>query len=273
MAVPIDLKGRIILVCGVSRGGIGGATARRIAGAGATVVAVDYAQAILDETLADIAAAGGSAHGIVTDLMEEAQTDGLIPTVLERFGRLDGVANVAGGTRADEWMPLEDTPIESFRKTLNLNLEYVFRVCRDAAGAMIKAGTPGSLVNVSSVSSLAGAPFHGPYGAAKSGISALTRTMALEWAPYGIRANAVLPGAVFTERVRSRQIDPTSTEPGMRWTSVDELANMILFLLSDLASGVSGQAIAVDNAISTRFCAATPGMLTGLGAKRPGPPS
>lgn len=263
MAIPIDLGGRVILVCGVARGGIGGATARRIAAAGATVVGVDLTQAILDETLADISAAGGAAHGIVADLLEEAQTARLVPEVLERFGRLDGVANVAGGTRADEWGPLEETPIESFRKTLNLNLEYVFRVCRDAAAAMIKAGTPGSLVNVSSVSSLASAPFHGPYGAAKSGITALTRTMAFEWAVYGIRANAVLPGAVFTERVRARQVDPTVTEPGMRWTSTDELANTITFLLSDLASGVSGQAIAVDNAISTRFCAATPAVLSG----------
>jgi NAD(P)-dependent dehydrogenase (short-subunit alcohol dehydrogenase family) len=263
MTVPIDLEGRVILVCGVSRGGIGGATARRIAAAGATVVAVDLTQAILDETLGDIAAAGGSAHGMAADLLDEAQTDRLVPAVLDRFGRLDGVANVAGGTRVDEWGPLESTSTESFRTTLNLNLEYVFRVCRDAAAAMIRAGTPGSLVNVSSVSSLASAPFHGPYGAAKSGISALTRTMAYEWAPHGIRANAVLPGAVFTERVRARQVDPTATEPGMRWTSVDELANMILFLLSDLSSGVSGQAIAVDNAISTRFCAATPGVLSG----------
>jgi NAD(P)-dependent dehydrogenase (short-subunit alcohol dehydrogenase family) len=268
MAVPIDLAGRVILVCGVARGGIGGATARAIAAAGATVVAVDYAQAILDETLADIAAAGGTAHGLVADLLDDAQTATIVPAVMERFGRLDGVANVAGGTRVDEWMPLEDTPTESFRRTLNFNLDYVFRVCRDAAAAMIKAGTPGALVNVSSVSSLASAPFHGPYGAAKSGITALTRTMAFEWAPYGIRANAVLPGAVFTERVRARAVDPTSNEPGMRWTAPEELADTILFLLSDLARGVSGQAITVDNAISTRFCAANPGMLTGLGAKR-----
>lgn len=260
MAITIDLEGRVILVCGVARGGIGGATARRIAAAGATVVAVDHSQAIVDATIADIEAAGGLCHGIIADLMDIAQSDPIVETVVRRFGRLDGVANVAGGTREHEWMPLEETPTSLFRETFNLNLEYVFRICRDAAASMIKRQAPGSLVNVGSISALTSAPFHGPYGAAKSGIAALTRTMAFEWGRYGIRANTVSPGAVPTERVMSRV--STAAAGGKAggsgdvvFTTVDELANAIVFLLSDLASGISGQNLVVDSAMSTKYCA------------------
>jgi NAD(P)-dependent dehydrogenase (short-subunit alcohol dehydrogenase family) len=261
--IPIDLEGRVILVCGASRGGISGATVRRAAHAGATVVAVDQAQDIIDATIADVEKAGGRCHGIVANLMDPADSDRLIETIWSRFGRLDGLANVAGGTKAEEWRPLEETSTGSFRDTLNLNLEYVFRICRDAAAAMIRRDAPGAIVNVGSVSSIAAAPYHGPYGAAKAGIAALTRTMAFEWGRYGIRANTVQPGAVATDRVMNRahtahsgaalagQAGPSQVV----WTTPDELANTIIFLLSDLASGISGQTISVDSALSTKFCA------------------
>jgi NAD(P)-dependent dehydrogenase (short-subunit alcohol dehydrogenase family) len=262
MSIAIDLEGRVVLVCGAARGGISGATVRRAAAAGATIVAVDKAQELLDATIADVEAAGGRCHGIVADLMDPASTEPIVAQVWSRFDRLDGLANVAGGTRAEEWLPLDETPTQMFRETLNLNLEYVFRVCRDAARSMIQRDRPGAIVNVGSVSAIAGAPFHGPYGAAKSGIAALTRTMAFEWGRHGIRANTVQPGAVVTERVMSRA-DVTGhaastvlpEAPGIVWTYPDELANAIVFLLSDLASGLSGQTISVDSGLSTKFCA------------------
>jgi NAD(P)-dependent dehydrogenase (short-subunit alcohol dehydrogenase family) len=259
MAIAIDLEGWVILVCGAAPGGISGATVLQAAAAGATVVAVDNTQAFIDRTVAAVESAGGRCHGVVADLTNPAETDPIIETIVGQFGRLDGVVNVAGGTTAEEWMPLEQTPTEMFRRTLNLNLEYVFRICRDAAAAMIKRDAPGSLVNVGSVSALTSAPFHGPYGAAKAGIAALTRTMAFEWGKYGIRANTVQPGAVMSQRLLSR-IDTTAAggraggTSDIVVTSIDELANTIVFLLSDLASGVSGQTISVDSGLSTKFC-------------------
>jgi NAD(P)-dependent dehydrogenase (short-subunit alcohol dehydrogenase family) len=258
MSIPIDLQGRVVLACGVGRGGIGGATARRIAQAGAIVAAVDLTQELVDRTIADIETAGGHCHGIVADLTDEAQSDRIIEAVVKKFGRLDGVANVAGGTTEAEWLKLEETPTATFRKTLNLNLEYVFRICRDAARFMIKSGTRGSLVNVGSISMLTSAPFHGPYGAAKSGIAALTRTMAIEWMRHGIRANTVSPGAVATERVMSRTSSKQAGNPNVKFTSVDDLAYAIVFLLSDLASGISGQNLVVDSGLSAHFCAHRP---------------
>lgn len=260
MRISLDFEDRVILVCGVARGGIGGATARNLAELGAIVVGVDKTQELLDATAADIKAAGGRFHGILVDLMDPTQTDSLIDSIVRQFRRLDGVANVAGGTRGDEWQPMEETSTESFRDTVNLNLEYVFRICRDAARSMIARDAPAPLVNVTSVSALTSAPYHGPYGAAKSGIAALTRTMAFEWARHGIRANSVAPGAVPTERVMSR----VAPSPGVQTeggksdvvvTTPDELANAIIFLLSDLASGISGQNLVVDSGLSTRFCA------------------
>lgn len=257
MAVSINLAGRIILVCGVLRTAIGGATARRIAAAGAQVVVVDYLQDVIDGTVADIERAGGACHGILADLREPDQCAQLVKTVIERFGRIDGVANVTGGD-CDHWLPLEETPNSAWSEVLNLNLEYVFRLCRDIAVSMIERGIPGSIVNIGSVSALTSAPHHGPYGAAKAGVIALTKTMAFEWGRHGIRANTVSPGAVLTgkngDSLASRGVTPTSNEL-IVWTSTDELANGVLFLLSDLASGISGQNLVIDSALSTRYCA------------------
>jgi NAD(P)-dependent dehydrogenase (short-subunit alcohol dehydrogenase family) len=256
MALQVDLSGKTILVCGVGKGGIGGATARQLAKAGATIIALDKDQELIDATAADVEALGGAVHSLVTDLYDVGQCEKVVPTILERFGSFDGIANVAGGTRADEWMPLDETTTDSFQQTIQLNFAYLFFICRDAAKHWIDSGKPGAIVNVSSVSSLTSAPWHGPYGAAKSAITALTRTMANEWHEFGIRANTVLPGAVFTDRVKSR-MTPDNVVEGSEpnFTMPDELANAITFLLCDLASGISGQALTVDRSLSTKFCA------------------
>ena len=255
MPLAIDLSGKTILVCGVARGGIGGATARQIAKAGGTVIALDKDRAVIDPTIADVEALGGEIHPMVADLMDVAVCERVIPDIIAKFGRLDGIANVAGGTREGEWMPLDETPGETFWQSLQLNLAYIFYLCRDAAAHWIKTDAKGAIVNVSSISSLASAPWHGPYGAAKSGITALTRTMANEWHEFGIRANSVLPGSVSTERVMSR-VSPANVVAGeMNFTEPVELANAITFLLSDLASGISGQSLTADRSLSTKFCA------------------
>lgn len=256
MTIAVDLSGRTILACGAGPGGIAQATIETLVRAGARVIALDYAEDVMQRTLASARALGGTVEAMVADLTDPAQVERVIPEIWERYGALDGIANVAGGTRPEEWMPLDHTPTASFRQTIALNFDYIFMLCRDAASEWIARERGGALVNVSSVSSLASAPWHGPYGAAKAAIVSLTRTMANEWHEFGIRANAVLPGAVATERVLSR-ISPDNVVPGseQNFTDPQELANMIVFLLSDLAAGVSGQAIAVDRSLSTKFCA------------------
>jgi len=243
---------RVILVCGVARGGIGGATVRLLSSLGATLVCVDRTQATLDGVLAQIQ----RGHGIVADLTDPAQTDGLIDGVVATFGQLDGIANVAGGSRPGDWRPLVDVETTAFREVVNLNLEYVFRICRDAARSAIARDAPAAMVNVSSVSALNSAPMHGPYGAAKAGMIALTRTMAFEWARHGIRVNCVSLGVVPSERVTATGVNPQRQAPettsDVVQTSVDELANAIVFLLSDLASGITGHNLIVDSGVTTR---------------------
>lgn len=256
MSIAIDLGGKTVLACGAGPGGIAQATVNTLVRAGATVIALDHDAGLMERTLASARALGGTVHLLVVDLTDPAQVERVVPQIWEQFGALDGIANVAGGTRPEEWQPFDMTPTESFRQTLALNLDYIFMLCRDAAREWIARNRGGALVNVSSVSSLASAPWHGPYGAAKAGIVSLTKTMANEWHEFGIRANAVLPGAVATERVMSR-IAPVNvvSDSVQNFTDPQELANMIVFLLSDLAAGVSGQAIAVDRSLSTKFCA------------------
>lgn len=261
MALPLDFTGKTILVCGVHKGGMGGATCRQVARGGGTIIALDNSQAYVDGIAEEVRALGGTIHTLTADLMDIAQCEKVIPTVLEKFGPIDGIANIAGGTRAEEWMPLDETPGESFWKTLQLNFAYVFYLCRDAGAEWIRTGRKGAIVNVGSVSAKDAAPWHGPYGAAKSGIIALTRTMANEWHEFGIRANSVSPGAVMSERVvekSSRMSDRVkdSRDPNdtIIMSEPVELANAITFLLSDLASGISGQNLTVDRTLSTKFC-------------------
>jgi NAD(P)-dependent dehydrogenase (short-subunit alcohol dehydrogenase family) len=255
MSLDVDLSGRTFLVCGVARGGIGGSTVRQIVRAGGAVVALDHDEAAIEPTVADVKELGGTIHSLVVDLYDVTACQSVIATVLERFGMIDGIVNVAGGTRADEWMPLEETSTDSFQATTQLNYGYVFYLCRDLAKAWIAAGRRGAIVNVSSISSLAAAPWHGPYGAGKAAITALTRTMANEWHEFGIRANSVLPGAVWTERVRSRAPVANVEQTGVNFTMPDELANTLPALgprLGDFGPGTHRRPLAQHQVLRRR---------------------
>ena len=260
MTLAVDLSGKTILVCGCHQGGIGGATARQVAKAGGAVVLLDKDRETVDATAAEVRALGGTAHTMVADLYDVAACEQVVATVLRDVGPIDGVANIVGGTTAQEWLPLEDTPTDVFWKTMQLNFAYTFFICRDAAREWIRTGRPGAIVNVGSISAKDAAPWHGPYGAAKSGVIALSRTMANEWHECGIRANSVSPGAVMSQRVIDKsanmpQAAKDSRAPGeaVIFSEPVELANAITFLLCDLASGISGQNLTVDRSLSTKF--------------------
>ena len=99
MALPIDLSGKVILICAVARGGIGGATARQVAKAGGTIVALDKEEALIAPTVEDVEKLGGTIHPMLADLMDRAACEQVIDRVFAAHGRIDGIANVAGGTR------------------------------------------------------------------------------------------------------------------------------------------------------------------------------
>jgi NAD(P)-dependent dehydrogenase (short-subunit alcohol dehydrogenase family) len=245
----IDLSGKVALVCGAGAGGIGSATSLLLAQAGAEIVAVDRTAQLLEETRAAVVAMGGKCTGIVADLRSTDEVEAILPALRSKVGGVDLVANVAGGTQKGEWIALEKTPNEVYKSVMALNLDYVFRVCRDAAALMIEQGRGGAIVNISSVSATAAAPFHGPYGAAKCALLALTQTMAVEWGPHGIRANVVVPGAVATPRAGAGADRYRDIAPLGRPAYPGDIAAAIAFLLSDLASAITGQSLIVDTGI------------------------
>ena len=260
MTLAVDLTGKTILICGCHKGGIGGATARQVTKAGGVVVLLDKDQETVDACAAEVRALGGTAHTMVADLYDVAACEAVIPSVLRDVGPIDGVANVVGGTTAQEWLPLDLTPTDTFWKTMQLNFAYTFFICRDAAKWWIENDRKGAIVNVGSISAKDAAPWHGPYGAAKSGVIALSRTMANEWHEFGIRANSVSPGAVMSQRVIDKSANMSDAAKNSRdgsdtviFSEPVELANAITFLLSDLASGISGQNLTVDRSLSTKF--------------------
>ena len=260
MALAIDLTGKTILVAGCHQGGIGGATARAVARAGGALVLLDKDEETVSATAEQVRALGARVHTLVADLYSVEACEAVIPQVLEQVGPIDGIANVVGGTTAQEWVPLEETPTDVFWKSMQLNFAYTFFLCRDLAKDWIARESKGAIVNVGSISAKDAAPWHGPYGAAKSGVIALTRTMANEWQECGIRANSVSPGAVMSQRVIDKANSMSDAAKASRnpadtviFSEPQELAHAIVFLLSDLASGISGQNLTVDRALSTRF--------------------
>jgi NAD(P)-dependent dehydrogenase (short-subunit alcohol dehydrogenase family) len=250
--LKISFEGKIALVAGAGAGGIGSAVSNALAEAGATVVAVDRTQALVDETVAAVRRIGRETIGIVCDLREPTQVSTIVPRVSERFGRIDVLANIAGGTQPGQWKRFEETTDAIYRSVFALNLDYVFQLCRDCAALMLARHVPGSILNIASVSGLAAAPFHGPYGAAKAGVIALTQTMAIEWGAHGIRVNAIAPGAVTTPRVGAGADRYKTYAPLRRPVNPVEIASAALFLLSDLASGITGQCLNVDTGLSAR---------------------
>jgi NAD(P)-dependent dehydrogenase (short-subunit alcohol dehydrogenase family) len=250
--ITIDLTGKVALICGAGGGGIGSAVSRCIAAAGATVAAVDMNEELNEATRRDLTDSGFTCETFAADLMNAEAAARVVDRVLARLGRIDILVNVAGGTRHHQWGPLEESSDSVFRDVFALNLDYVMRVSADTARHMIARGNGGAIVNFASISALHGAPYHGPYGAAKAGVSAITETMAVEWARHGIRVNAIAPGSVRTPRVMqfTKGEDPHAHPDGRRSVSTAEIANAVLFLASEISSGITGQTLTVDAGMS-----------------------
>jgi 3-oxoacyl-[acyl-carrier protein] reductase len=170
------------------------------------------------------------------------------------LGPLDAVVNIVGSA---SWGRLLDLDDATWERDFAVNLKQHWYVARSAARAWIEGRRPGALAVVASVSGLFSAPNHGAYGAAKAGLLAFVRTAAEEWWPHGIRVNAVVPGAVRTPRIEALWTSGGVPAPGpetlARMALPEDIANAALFLVSDLARLVTGQALVVDGGATTRF--------------------
>jgi 3-oxoacyl-[acyl-carrier protein] reductase len=238
------LAGRVVLVTGSSRG-IGAEVAVKAGGEGARV-AVHYRQAAEDaaRTLDRVRAAGGGGDCFPADLADGAAAEALVEAVLERFGRIDGLVNNAGLTQVGPFLEL---PPEEWDAVLRTDLSAAFHTCRVAIPAMLEQGG-GSIVNIASRLGQMGIPETAAYSAAKAGLIGLTRSLAREFGGRGIRVNAVAPGFTVTEMTA----DLADTETGRqrlrdmplgRFGRADEVAEAVVFLLSDKASLFLGQTL------------------------------
>ena len=241
--------GKSALVTGASSG-IGRATARALGGEGARVVCAGRRTDRLEQTIEAIRAAGGEAVAAAGDVRDEAVCGYWVETARERFGGLDLLVNAAGvigpGT-------LADTAPAEWDRVMDSNLRSVYLLTRAATPELIRR--KGAIVNISSVAGLRPYPGITAYCVSKAAVDQLTRCVALELAPHGVRVNAVNPGVVVTELHTVTNAVPDyaaflerskSTHPIGRAGQPEEIAALVLFLLSDEAGWITGATMSID---------------------------
>ena len=239
--------GKTILVTGAGSG-IGAACVRRLFAEGAAVVAADLHKDHVDAIVAECGVSD-RVYGVCVDVADRQQVATLVAGAVERFGRLYGLVNSAGVRGVGTILDFEP---EAWRRVLSVNLDGTYNMCQAFARVVKDAKTPGAIVNVSSQGGIEGVSNRLGYVASKFGVSGITRAMALELAPFGIRANAVAPGMIRTPMTEVMFADPENVKriraahPLGREGEPDEIAAAISFLLSHEASFITGVVLPVD---------------------------
>jgi len=242
------LKDKVALVTGAARG-IGLACAQAFAREGAKVVLADVETAAGETAAEDIQAGGADALFVQCDVGDKAQVDALIERAVAAFGRLDCVVANAGIVHACDFLDLTE---QDFDRVLRVNLKGVFLTGQAAARQMVKQGTPGTIVNMSSVNAVMAIPSITPYVVAKGGVNQLTKVMAISLADKGIRVNAIGPGSIATELAQAVLADPEKRRGALirtplgRFGEPSEVASVAVFLASDDSSYITGQCIYPD---------------------------
>lgn len=243
-----DLAGKSILVTGASSG-IGAATARALGRAGARLTLVARRAGLLETLAADIRAAGGQAWAYPADITVEAEHARMVASAVERFGRLDGAFNNAGVLGRSG--PLHTLSTADFTEVMLANVQAMFWALQ-AQIPVLRANGGGAIVNTASVVAQVGFANCAVYTASKHAVLGLTRSAALENFAHGIRINAVNPGPIVTPMAeegfggRDAMHAALQATPAGRPGQPEEVAGLVLFLLSAAAGYISGQGMTVD---------------------------
>ena len=248
------MEDRVAIITGASRG-LGKSMAHALAEAGANVVVASrdapQVQAIAEELQA---AYGRACSGYACDVSDEEQVKDLVARVIAEFGQIDVLINNAGINIRG---PIEDLSLEAFRHVQDTNVTGIWLMCREV-GPHMKARRYGRVINLGSTLSVVSIPNRTPYATSKGAVLQLTRTLALEWAPFAITVNAILPGPFGTEMNRSLMDDPEAYKafaaqvPLGRWGELEEIGGLALFLASDASSFVTGAGISIDGGWTAR---------------------
>lgn len=243
----LGLSDRMALVVGGGYG-IGRATAILLAKAGAHVAVADADADRAEAVSAEIRALGRRSLATCADVRDPDDCERVVDEAFAfSEGTLEIVTNIVGVASTGTLLDLDDA---TWDNAISLNLRHHLLVARAAARRMIAARLAGRIAMLSSVDAYYGAANHGAYGAAKAGVVSLTKTMAQEWGPFGIRVNAVAPDGILTPRLRDRMLPLNDAlnrnRPFARFGEPEEVAGALLYLVSDLASYVTGHTLIVD---------------------------
>ncbi len=252
------LAERVAIVTGGAQG-IGGATARKLAAEGAKVLIADIDEATMALNAARIRAAGGTVETIVADVSRSEQNKGMIDAAVDHWGALHLLVNNAFAGGKELHGSAVEVPEEEWNRGLAILMTSIFLGVKHAAPVMERAGG-GAIVNLSSVHGLLMAPRKLVYEAGKSAVIGMTRQMAIDFGPLGIRVNAICPGHIVTERITPQwEAHPDGLRyfarqyPVRRTGVPEDIANAIAFLCSDEASFITGQALAVDGGLTLQL--------------------
>jgi NAD(P)-dependent dehydrogenase (short-subunit alcohol dehydrogenase family) len=229
-------KAKVVIVTGAA-GNLGRAVARAFAAQGARLALVDLKPEALDAARRELPP-GSDTETFPTDLMDAQAVESMAAAVAARFGRVDVLANIAGGFTMGP--PLHETPDKDWELMVNLNARTVFYCCRAVIPRLLASGG-GRIVNISARAATRGVGHIGPYCASKAAVITLTESLSDEVRDQGITVNCVLPGTLDTPQNRSAMPD----QDHGRWVPLEALADVILFLASDAARAVTGAAIPV----------------------------
>jgi NAD(P)-dependent dehydrogenase (short-subunit alcohol dehydrogenase family) len=252
----MDFKGKVALVTGAGNG-IGRAVSAAFGRAGARLLLVDRDQAAGEATAGIIRQAGGEARFVTADVTRSAEVQAYVKAALDAYGRIDCFHNNAG--IEGKVAPTAECDEAMFDSVISVNVKGVFLGLRHVLPVMLRQKS-GAVVNTASVAGLVGTPGMPAYVASKHAVIGLTKVAAGEVARQGVRVNAVCPGPVDTRMIHSleAQLDPAHPDaigerykagiPSGRYTTAEEIANVVLFLCSDLSGNVNGAQWVVDGA-------------------------
>jgi NAD(P)-dependent dehydrogenase (short-subunit alcohol dehydrogenase family) len=252
------LNDKVSIITGAGSG-MGRVAALRFAAEGSRVVVADNRRDAAEETVRQVVAAGGEATPIAVDVSVEADAKAMVDAAIGAYGRLDVLYNNAGiMPEADH--SVVDTPVEAWDQVMAVNVRGVYLACKYAIPRMIE-GHSGSIINVSSFVAILGCSVpQDAYTASKGAVLALTRSLAVQFAPQGVRTNAILPGPVETPLLMDWLLKDEEAKkirlarnPSGRFGKAEEVVAMAVYLASDESAWTNGASLVVDGGISVNY--------------------